>query len=249
MAGFRKKEKVSKEYLEIDEEVLKSRRVIKPISDIDLTELHAKTENQSRLQSSIRGNIITISQGPAGTGKTFVSIYEALKLFLNKANGYKEIVLIKSLTPLKGEDPGHLPGDLNDKIDPVMDSFICNAKKIVSEEVIKYLVLNGKIVMKPLSFLRGHSIDDSIIILDESQNVSHNNARTVMTRIGANTKLIMLGDSNQIDISNIRNSSLSFLVEKFSDVKGIGVVTFTNEDIVRNKLIKTIEKIFQENKL
>lgn len=209
--------------------------------------LKCKNENQKKLIKSIKDNEITIVSGLPGTGKTYLSCAESLRLLKNDSK-YKKILLIKSVTPLQGEDLGHLPGDLKDKLEPYMISFIDNFEKIVGESMTKSLRDLGLIKIQPLSFIRGRSIDNTIIIVDEAQNISKSNMRTLMTRIGDNSKMIILGDVKQKDLKNKYSSSLEFILDKFKDVDGFGCLELRDpNDVVRNKIIKIIESKFEEN--
>ncbi len=195
---------------------------------------------------SIKDNEITIVSGLAGSGKTFVACAEALKLVKTKPK-YKRVLLVKSVTQLPGEELGHLPGDIQDKIDPYMVSFIDNFEKIIGETLTRKLRDLGIIKIQPLAFIRGRSIDNTIIIVDEAQNISKENMRTLMTRIGTDSKMVILGDVRQKDIKNKNNSSLEVILEKFKDVEGFGCVELRNpDDVVRNPIIKKIEEIFDD---
>ena len=203
-----------------------------------------RTENQGRLRESIRSNEITIVSGLPGTGKTYIACAEALKLIKSKQK-YKKILLVKSVTQLKGEELGHLPGDLNEKFDPFLGSFIDNFEKIIGESLTKKLRELGIINIQPLAFVRGRSIDNTIIVVDEAQNITLDNMRTLMTRIGDNSKMIILGDVKQKDLRNKKDSSLEVIIEKFNNIENFGCVELRNpEDVVRNPIIKIIEETF-----
>ena len=203
-----------------------------------------RTENQGRLRESIRSNEITIVSGLPGTGKTYIACAEALKLIKTKPK-YKKILLVKSVTQLKGEELGHLPGDLNEKFDPFLGSFIDNFEKIIGESLTKKLRELGIINIQPLAFVRGRSIDNTIIVVDEAQNITLDNMRTLMTRIGDNSKMIILGDVKQKDLRNKKDSSLEVIIERFNNIENFGCVELRNpEDVVRNPIIKIIEETF-----
>ena len=205
-----------------------------------------KNENQKKLVNSIKTNEITIVSGLPGTGKTFLACAEALKLIKSKPK-YKKIILVKSVTQLPGEELGFLPGDLKDKLDPYMISFIDNFEKIIGESLTNKLRELGLIQIQPLAFVRGRSIDNTIIVVDEAQNISIKNMRTLMTRIGDNSKMIILGDVKQKDIKNPKNSSLEIVIDKFEGLDGFGCVSLRDpNDVVRNPIIKIIESIFDE---
>ena len=203
-----------------------------------------RTENQGKLRETIRSNEITIVSGLPGTGKTYIACAEALKLIKSKPK-YKKILLVKSVTQLKGEELGHLPGDLNEKFDPFLGSFIDNFEKIIGESLTKKLRELGIINIQRLAFVRGRSIDNTIIVVDEAQNITLDNMRTLMTRIGDNSKMIILGDVKQKDLRNKKDSSLEVIIDKFNHIDNFGCVELRNpEDVVRNPIIKVIEETF-----
>jgi len=204
-----------------------------------------KTENQKKLVNSIKQNEITICSGLPGSGKTFLSCAESLKLIKSRPR-YKRIVLVKSIVPLKNEEIGHLPGDLKEKMAPIMESFTDNIRKLIGMSRMEKLMELGVIEIVPIAFARGRSIDNSIILIDEAQNISMDNIRTLMTRIGNDSKMVIMGDSRQKDIKNKKDSSLEIVLNKFKNVDGFGTVELRNpEDVVRNKIIKVIEDVFE----
>ncbi len=245
MARRRNKNLSEEDYLEIQEFVY-SKNVEE---DKFLTSMSVhykcKNENQGKVRDSIRNNEITIVSGLPGTGKTFLACAEALKLIKSKPK-FKKILLVKSVTQLKGEELGHLPGDIQEKFDPYMGSFVDNFEKIIGESLTNKLRELGLINIQPLAFVRGRSIDNTIIIVDEAQNISIDNMRTLMTRIGDNSKMIILGDVKQKDIRNKKDSSLEIVLDKFNEIEGFGCVELRNpEDVVRNPIIKIIEEVFE----
>jgi phosphate starvation-inducible protein PhoH and related proteins len=205
-----------------------------------------KNENQKTLVNSIKQNEISIVSGLPGTGKTFLACAEALKLIKNTVK-YKKILLIKSITPLPGEDLGFLPGDMDEKMEPFMISFIDNFEKIIGESLTRKLRELGLIKIQPLTYIRGRSIDNTIIIVDEAQNITVNNMRSLMTRIGDDSKLVILGDTKQKDLGRGKESSLEIILEKFKGIEGFGSVELRDpKDVVRNPIIQVIEKTFDE---
>ena len=207
-----------------------------------------KTENQKKLINSIKQNEITICSGLPGTGKTFLSCAQALKLLKSKNPAkYRRIVLIKSVTTLKNEEIGFLKGTMEEKMEPYIDSFMDNFRKLIGKARTHKLRNVGLVEILPIAFARGRSIDNSIIIIDEAQNISLDNIRTLMTRIGDNSKMIILGDVKQKDIRNKKDSALEVVLEQFKDIEGFGCVELRNpEDVVRNPIIKLIEEVFDK---
>lgn len=205
-------------------------------------QLKCKTENQKKFVRLIDKNQIIIAAGPAGTGKTYIACACALHLL---AKGlYKKIIVAKSVTVLEGEDIGYLKGSMREKMEPIMASFMDNFYKIIGKPLTQELESLELIEVTPLAYIRGRSIDDSLIIVDEAQNITMKNMRSTMTRIGDNSKLIIMGDTKQIDLNKKESSSLSRIVKMFSNVDDIDVVEFDRSDIVRNPLIIKIEEIF-----
>lgn len=212
------------------------------------TKVIAKNESQKTLIRLIKAKEITICSGPAGSGKTFVSLALALGLLRNKNNHFRKIYLIKSVTTLKGEEIGFLKGDLSEKFEPFMMSFVINMEKMIEDSELKNLFECDIIRPFPLAYIRGASLDNCIIVADEMQNVSLDNARTLLTRVGQNSKLILLGDTNQIDLRNKEESSLEPILNMFKDVEEIGCVTMSEEDKnIRNPIITKIENKFKEH--
>ena len=208
--------------------------------------LKCKNERQKKLVRLINQKEITICAGPAGTGKTYLACAEALRLITTNTATYKKILLVKSVTVLPGEEVGFLKGTLKDKMEPFMVSFIDNFEKIIGVELTQQLMDAGVIEIQPLTYIRGRSIDNSIIIIDEAQNITMSNMRSAMTRIGEDSKMVIIGDTKQIDISKKLESSLDKICRMFSEVDEIGITHFEREDIVRNPLIIKIDDIFDQ---
>ena len=207
-----------------------------------------KSENQKKLINSIKQNEITICSGLPGTGKTFLSCAQALKLLKSKNPGkYKRIVLIKSVTTLKNEEIGFLKGTMEEKMEPFIDSFIDNFRKIIGKSRTHKLRSLGLVEILPIAFARGRSIDNSIIIIDEAQNISMDNIRTLMTRIGSDSKMIILGDVKQKDIRNKNDSALEIVLNNFRDINNFGCVELRDpDDVIRNPIIRIIENVFDK---
>jgi phosphate starvation-inducible PhoH-like protein len=207
----------------------------------------AKNESQKKLINSIKNKEITICSGRAGTGKTFVALAYALSLLRKNTNRYKRLYLVKSVRTLKDEELGFLKGGVKEKFDPYMWSFYINMEKIIPEANIEILLEKEILRPFPLAFIKGTTLDDCIIIADEMQNISLDNALTLLTRIGSNSKLILLGDIDQIDLRNKSESSLQPLLKMYKNVDDIGVIEMDNtDDSVRNPIINIIIEKYKE---
>ena len=243
----RKNRKLSEEDLrEVEEFIYRKNDEEEKFLSSMFVNVKCKNENQKKLVDSIKNNQITIVSGLPGTGKTFIACAEALRIVKARTK-YKKILLVKSVTQLPGEELGFLPGDLKEKLEPYMISFIDNFEKIIGETMTRKLRELGIISIQPLAFVRGRSIDNTVIIVDEAQNISVSNMRTLMTRIGNDSKMVILGDVKQRDIKKKSDSSLEIIIDKFDNKEDFGTVTLRDEgDIVRNPLIKIIEEIFDD---
>ena len=210
---------------------------------MNLRPLKCLNERQEQLERSIKEKEITITSGLAGSGKTYLTLHTALSLLGNR---YKKILLIKSVTTLPEEEIGFLKGSLEEKLDPYMMSYKGNLKKLIGDRQMEELFKDGVIEVLPLAYIRGLSIDNSIVIIDEAQNISNALFKTVITRIGSNSKYIFMGDTEQIDKKDKESSCLKTVMGIFKDSEEIGTVEFTEDDCVRNPLIpKILDKLKQ----
>ena len=209
--------------------------------------IKCKNETQKKLINAIKDNDVTICTGVAGTGKTLISVYEALSLFKTYPNVYKEIKLVKSITQLKNEELGTLPGDEKDKLKFHMMSFLDAFHKLIGEDLTNKLIEAGLIKMEVFGAIRGRSFTNSIIIIDEFQNISKDNAKTFLTRFSDDTKVIVLGDSGQIDLKNKKDSALEPLINKVNNkpIDGVQVIVFDKTDVVRHRLTSYFIDIFE----
>lgn len=208
-------------------------------------ELKCKNESQKKFSNLIDKSTITICAGPAGTGKTYIACAKALKLLKMDTN-YSKIILVKSVTELEGESIGYLKGNLKEKMYQYMLSFIDNFNKIIGEDLTTKMMDMGIIQVLPLTYIRGRSIDNAIIIVDESQNISLKNMRSTLTRIGENSKMIIMGDTKQVDLKDKRLSSLDKVISMFEEKDGFGTMSFQVKDIVRHPIVKMIEDEFDK---
>jgi phosphate starvation-inducible PhoH-like protein len=217
------------------------------LSDLKF-EIKHKNETQKNLTNSIKKNDVTICVGPAGTGKTLLSVFEALMLLKQYPDIYKEIKLVKSLTQLKNEELGTLPGDEKDKLKFHMMSYLDAFHKLIGEHNTNKLIETNLIKMEVFGAIRGRSFTNAVIIVDEFQNITHDNAKTFLTRFSDNTKVIVLGDSGQIDLKDKRESSLERLANrvKKNPIEGVEVIEFTESDTVRHRLTSYFIKMFND---
>jgi phosphate starvation-inducible PhoH-like protein len=210
-------------------------------------DLKHKNEVQKKLTQSIKNGDVTICTGPAGTGKTLLSVAEALILLKTNPEIYHEIKLVKSIVQLKDEDLGTLPGDEKDKLKFIMMSFFDAFYKLIGQELTDKLLEAGYIKMEVFGSIRGRSLSNCIVLFDEFQNVTDNNGKTLLTRFSENTKVIALGDSNQVDLRKPETSCLAELVRmaKLHPEDGVNVVEFTEAEVVRHRLTRYFINIFE----
>jgi len=201
-------------------------------------------EKQKDLKRAIEEKDVVISTGPAGTGKTYVSLLTALHLLKTEPQ-YERLVLIKSLQTIKGEEVGFLPGTLEEKMEPFMYSFTGNLDKILTPYVNKALREQGIISVFPIAYVRGVTIDNAIVVIDEAQNLDMHAFRTIITRIGKSCKMIFLGDVEQIDRKIKTESCLSRISVLFKDAEYANSVVFTTEESVRNPIIPKLLELLK----
>lgn len=205
--------------------------------------IRAKTENQQRLVKSAEHNDIVFAIGPAGTGKTYTAVALAVKALKNKI--VKKIILTRPAVEA-GENLGFLPGDLKDKVDPYLRPLYDALDDMLPADKINHFVGNRTIEIAPLAFMRGRTLDNAFIILDEAQNATVPQLKMFLTRIGPSAKAIITGDLTQIDLPRNQRSGLAYGLDALSQVKGIGVVRLSSEDVVRHRLVKAIINAFEQ---
>lgn len=200
-----------------------------------IEKLEAKTENQKNYIRSIIENDVVFCSGPSGSGKSFIAAgIAAHHLYA----GEVEQVMITRPLVCTGKDIGSLPGEMGDKIAPYLLPMQENMKFFLKKAHYGLFVNDGRIVYKPLEVMRGSTFHNTYMILDEAQNCTFDQIKMFITRMGKNSKVLINGDTNQTDLRN--NSGLSFCIDRLSDVEGVAVCKFNNEDIQRNGIIGNI---------
>lgn len=199
--------------------------------------IKARTINQARLVESIATNDLVFAVGPAGTGKTYTGVAMAVKALKNKE--VKRIVLTRPAVEA-GENLGFLPGDLKEKLDPYMQPLYDALRDMIPAEKLASYIEKGTIQIAPMAFMRGRTLDDAFVILDEAQNTTHNQMKMFLTRMGKNTKFIITGDPGQIDLPRRVISGLKEALLILSDVKGIDVIQLDGRDVIRHPLVKKV---------
>ncbi len=208
------------------------------------TKVSPKTVNQKRYVDSIRNNTITFGIGPAGTGKTFLAV--ALAAAALSRREVNRIILTRPAVEA-GERLGFLPGDLMAKVDPYLRPLFDALHDMLEPERVSQHLERGVIEVAPLAFMRGRSLNDSFIILDEAQNTSPEQMKMFLTRLGFNSRMVVTGDITQIDLPRDQDSGLVLVADILKDVEGIEFVRFGEEDVVRHKLVRRIVAAYSEH--
>jgi len=241
----KRKNRLNNEELEEIETWEKSRRVQQQAQAlVQKIDIKYRSKTQKDVVQSIERNVISIVMGPPGTGKTYLTCARALKFIKDDPLTYKKIVLIKSVNVPKDEEIGYLKGTLEEKMEMYMYPFISNFHKVIGKQATEDLKHSGVIEILPIKFALGVTLDDSIIIVDEAQQISKDNLRTLITRIGNISKMVFLGDIKQKSVNKREKSALEILIEHFAGIDEIGIVELGKDDIVRHPIIKKLEEIF-----
>lgn len=199
--------------------------------------IKAKTLNQKRLVESMQKNDMLFAIGPAGTGKTYTGVALAVKALKDKQ--VKRIILTRPAVEA-GENLGFLPGDLNEKLDPYMQPLYDALRDMIPNERLQAHIENGTIQIAPLAFMRGRTLDNAFVILDEAQNTTHAQMKMFLTRMGKNAKFMITGDPGQIDLPRRMISGLKESLLILKDTSGIGMVYLDDKDVIRHPLVKKV---------
>ncbi len=208
--------------------------------------VRARTSNQKKMVQAIDKNDIVFAIGPAGTGKTYTAVALAVRALKNKQ--VKKIILTRPAVEA-GENLGFLPGDLKEKIDPYLRPLYDALDDMIPADKLGYYMTTRAIEIAPLAYMRGRTLDNAFIILDEAQNATDLQLKMFLTRIGASAKAIITGDVTQIDLPPKVKSGLEKSVRILANIDGIGHVVLDEEDVVRHKLVKAIIKAYDKEKL
>ena len=204
--------------------------------------ISGRTPNQQLLVETFVKNDLTFALGPAGTGKTYVSIALAVRALKNRE--VRKIILSRPAVEA-GEKLGFLPGDMKDKIDPYLQPLYDALEDMIPAVKLKEYMESNVIQIAPLAFMRGRTLNDAIIVLDEAQNTTTHQIKMFLTRLGMNAKMIITGDITQIDLPRSVNSGLVQALKVLKGVPGIGMVEFGKKDIVRHQLVQRIVEAYQ----
>ncbi len=203
-----------------------------------------KTKNQKKLVDAVRNNDLVFAIGPAGTGKTYISVALAVRALKNKE--VKKIIITRPAVEA-GENLGFLPGDLKEKIDPYLRPIHDALNDMLPSEKLKYYRESGVIEIAPLAYMRGRTLNNAYVLLDEAQNTTAMQIKMFLTRMGPDSKVIITGDQSQIDLPRNQKSGLTDALRILKDVKNIGFVELDERDVVRHKLVKEIIKAYNKN--
>ena len=250
---IREIEKYCEEFNSLSEEVIidivkgKGPTVVKQenliIHGMNGKPITVRTENQQLLVKAFEENDLVFATGPAGSGKTFVAIALAVKALKNKE--VRKIILSRPAVEA-GEKLGFLPGEMKDKLDPYLQPLYDALQDMIPAVKLKEYMENNVIQIAPLAFMRGRTLNDAVIILDEAQNTTTHQIKMFLTRLGMNAKMIVTGDMTQIDLPASVTSGLKEAMDILKNVPGIGRVEFNKKDIVRHKLVQRIVEAYDK---
>ena len=220
------------------------RQALKDLTLLNFDELKFKNPAQRRFYKTISDKDITFCIGPAGCGKTYLSVHRALRELGDKNNSIDGIVIVKPLVEAAGEKIGFLPGDVEEKTAPFMMSFYYNMEQIIGKQRLQVLKDSNTIQVIPLAFMRGITLANKFVILDEAQNATPEQIKMFVTRIGENSKYIITGDLEQSDIQK-HKSGLEDAIKRFAGIHGVGLAQFKEKDVVRHSLVKRLLKRYK----
>ena len=222
------------------------RQALKDLKMLNFDELQYKNPAQKRFYQTISKKDITFGIGPAGCGKTYLSVHRALRELGDKESKIDGIVIVKPLVEAAGEKIGYLPGDVEEKTAPFMMSFYYNMEQIIGKQRLDILKESNVIQVIPLAFMRGITLSNKFVILDEAQNATPEQIKMFVTRIGENSKYIITGDLEQSDIQK-HKSGLEDAIKRFAGIHGVGLAQFKEKDVVRHSLVRRLLKRYKDS--
>jgi len=226
--------------------VSNKRQALKDLKMLNFDDIQYKNPAQKRFYNTVSNKDITFAIGPAGCGKTYLSVHRALRELGDKESKIDGIVIVKPLVEAAGEKIGYLPGDVEEKTAPFMMSFYYNMEQIIGKQRLTVLKENNVIQVIPLAFMRGITLSDKFVILDEAQNATPEQIKMFVTRIGENSKYIIAGDLEQSDIKK-HSSGLEDAIKRFAGIHGVGLASFKEKDVVRHSLVRRLLKRYRES--
>ena len=206
--------------------------------------IKARTSNQRKLVKLSDENDMVFAVGPAGTGKTYTAVALAVRALKNKE--VRRIVLTRPAVEA-GENLGFLPGDLKEKLDPYLQPLYDGLRDMIPAEKLADFIEDRVVEIAPLAFMRGRTLDNAFVILDEAQNTTHNQMKMFLTRMGKNAKFIITGDVSQIDLPRHQKSGLITAIDYLKDIDGIGIVRLNQNDGIRHHLVKEVIQAFEKH--
>jgi len=201
-----------------------------------------RTHNQRKMVASIEDNDMVFAIGPAGTGKTYTSVALAVRALKNKE--VRKIILTRPAVEA-GENLGFLPGDLKEKLDPYLQPLYDALQDMINPEKLAEYMESGVIQIAPIGFMRGRTLDNAFVILDEGQNATESQMKMFLTRMGKSAKFIITGDVTQVDLPKNQRSGLKKAIQVLDDTKGIAIIFLDEQDVIRHQLVKKIIKAFK----
>ncbi|MEL6812411.1 MAG: PhoH family protein [Bacteroidota bacterium] len=205
--------------------------------------IKAQTANQRKLVELTKKNDMVFAIGPAGTGKTYTGVALAVKALKEKQ--VRRIILTRPAVEA-GENLGFLPGDLKEKLDPYMQPLYDALRDMIPHEKLEAFIEKGVIQIAPMAFMRGRTLDNAFVILDEAQNTTHAQMKMFLTRMGKNAKFMITGDPGQIDLPRRVTSGLKEAILILKDVDGVGIIYLDDKDVIRHKLVKKVIAAYKE---
>lgn len=206
--------------------------------------IRARTANQRKMVELVDANDLLFAVGPAGTGKTYTAVALAVRALRRKE--VRRIVLTRPAVEA-GENLGFLPGDLKEKLDPYLQPLYDALRDMIPNEKLQYFIENHIVQIAPLAFMRGRTLDNAFVILDEAQNTTHSQMKMFLTRMGKSAKFVITGDATQIDLPRNQRSGLLEALGVLKDIEGISVLELDEKDVIRHRLVKRVIKAYEKH--